>query len=85
MSSTSSASGLLNRNISAATGVSASTEPGEQPGRGAEVPPHASRTAAPTVATPISACGTRIAQELSPNIRTDSAISHSDGRAACRR
>ena len=39
MSSTSSASGLLNLNISTATGVSASTAPASRPGRGAGDPP----------------------------------------------
>ena len=39
-SSTSSASGLLNRNISAATGVSASTAPAMQPAAGREPAPH---------------------------------------------
>ena len=30
------------------------------------------------MATPISACGTRMLHALSPNTRTDSAIAHSD-------
>ena len=56
-SRTSSASGLLNRNISAATGVSARTSPAMRPAAG----PNHRRTAAystATVATPSSACGT---------------------------
>ncbi len=75
--STSSASGLLNRNISTATGVSAATDPAIS----AAVWPCHRRTVAcssPTVATPINDCGTRIDQALSPNSRTDSAITHSD-------
>ncbi len=42
--------------------------------------PAARRTAAyssPTAATPISACGTRMLQLLSPKIRTDSPVTHS--------
>jgi hypothetical protein len=73
----SSASGLSNRNISAATGVTARTRPASSP---AAAPAYrftlAYRT--PTVATPMSACGTRMLQELSPNSRTDNAMTHSD-------
>jgi hypothetical protein len=71
--STSRASGLLNRNIRVATGVTASTAPAISPATG----PYQRRTAAyrtPTEATPSSACGTRIDQLLSPKIRTERAI-----------
>ena len=76
-SSTNRASGLLNRNISAATGVSASTAPARSPAAA----PNQRRTAeytTPTVATPMSAWGTNRDQELSPNTRTDNAGSHND-------
>ena len=83
-SSTSSASGLLNRNISAATGVVAGTSPASSPQAAATCGPASAasdrRTAAcstPTAATPISACGTRMLQEFTPNTRADSAIGHS--------
>ncbi len=72
----SSASGLLKRNINAATGVSAKTAPLSSPAPG----PNWRRTAAystPVVATPIRACGTRICQAPSPKSRTDSIIGHS--------
>ncbi|CAM5444673.1 hypothetical protein SRIMM317S_02719 [Streptomyces rimosus subsp. rimosus] len=75
MSRQSSASGLLKRNISAATGVSASSAPANSPAPA----PNRRRTAAystPTVATPISASGTRIAHALRPKSRTDRAIGH---------
>src|SRR5919197_1834652 len=76
-SSTSSASGLLKRNISVATGVRASTAPASSPAAG----PDQRRTAAystPTAATPSSAWGTRMLQELSPNRRTDRSMIHSE-------
>ena len=76
-SSTSSASGLLNRNISAATGVSARASPATSPAAG----PNQRRTAAystPTQATPSRACGTSMLQELTPKIRPDSSITHSE-------
>src|SRR5690349_8582183 len=76
MSSTSRASGLLNRNISTAIGVRASTAPAISPATG----PYQRRTVAksrPTLATPISACGTRMLHELTPKIRADNAITHS--------
>ena len=63
-SSTSSASGLLNRNISAATGVSASDRAGEQRRPARRTSAGRSRRAAPTVATPSSACGTRMLHEF---------------------
>src|ERR1700761_3613663 len=76
-SSTSSASGLLNRNISAATGVSARVRPAISPAAG----PNQRRTAAyrtPTEAIPSSACGTSVLQELTPKIRPEISITHSD-------
>ncbi|MCF0096201.1 hypothetical protein B0E54_05066 [Micromonospora sp. MH99] len=76
-SSTSSASGLLKRNMSVATGVTARTAPAIRPATG----PYQRLTLAystPTEATPQSACGTSIAQLLSPKTRTDRAISHSE-------
>ncbi|RAO50565.1 hypothetical protein PSN01_04503 [Micromonospora saelicesensis] len=76
-SRTSSASGLLNRNISVATGVTARTAPAIRPAAG----PYQRFTVAwstPTEATPQSACGTSIAQLFNPKTRTDRAISHSD-------
>ena len=75
-SSTSSASGLLNRNISAATGVSASTPPASSAVRAEKCAPHGARRRRATVATPISASGSRMLNELSPNRRTDSAMIH---------
>ena len=73
---TSSASGLLNRNISAATGVSASTAPAIRPAAG----PLVRRTVAynsATAATPISACGSSIVNALNPNSLPDKPITHS--------
>jgi hypothetical protein len=73
--STSRASGLLNRNINTATGVSASTAPAISLAPG----PATRRAAAyssPTDATPISACGARMLQLLTPKIRTDSPVIH---------
>ncbi len=67
---------MLNRNISAATGVSASTAPAISPAAGLNRRRTAAYTTA-TVATPISTSGTRIDHELSPKIRTASAIGHS--------
>ncbi len=75
-SSTSRASGLLNRNINAATGVSANTAPASS----AAPSPLTRRTAAyssATAPTPSSACGTSTLHELSPNSRTDTSITHS--------
>ena len=74
----SSASGLLKRKISTATGVTASAAPASS---AAPVPSRSERPAASavrrtlayssaTVATPISACGTRTLHEESPKIRT---------------
>ena len=76
-SSTSRASGLLNRNIRVATGVRASTSPAMSPATA----PCQRRTAAkrvPTEATPMRAWGTRIDHELSPKSRTDSPMTHSE-------
>ncbi len=76
-SSTSRASGLLKRNISAATGVSASAAPASRPPSGEK----RRRTVAystPTVAAPISACGARTDQEERPKIRAESTIGHSE-------
>lgn len=73
----SSASGLLNRNMSTATGVRARIAPASS----AAPCPKWRRTVAwrtATVATPMSTSGRRIATELSPKIRTDNAIAHSD-------
>lgn len=67
---------MLKRNISAATGVSASTTPAVSPA----VAPKRRRTAAYSTATvpaPISASGTRICQDPSPKSRTDRAIGQS--------
>ncbi len=75
-SSVSSASGLLNRNIRAATGVTASTAPASRPA----APPNHRRTVAyssPTAATPSSACGTRMLHALTPNRRAEISITHS--------
>ena len=75
-SSTSSASGLLYRNINAATGVSASTAPAIRPAAG----PLHRRTAAyssATAPTPINACGSSMVNALKPNSLPDNAITHS--------
>src|SRR3569833_2357569 len=83
---TSSASGLLKRNINAATGVVASTAPDSR------APPVAARTprgsrerltiaySTATVATPISAWGTRMLQEFTPNTRAVRSIGQRQGR-----
>ena len=77
MRSVSSASGLLKRNISAATGVSASAAPASS-----ALPwPNQRRTVAwttATVPTPRSTCGSSMANELSPRSRTESAMTHSE-------
>jgi hypothetical protein len=70
----SSASGLLKRNISTATGVSAITAP---PMSAATADPVVRRMVAcrsQTAPTPASACGTRMLHDDSPKMRTDSAI-----------
>ncbi|SLH15916.1 Uncharacterised protein [Mycobacteroides abscessus subsp. abscessus] len=75
ISSTSSASGLLKRNINAATGMTARTSPASRPAAA----PKLRRTVAhsnATLPTPMSTCGTRMLQLFKPNRRTDSAIGH---------
>ena len=77
MSSTSSASGLLNLNISTATGVSASTAPASSPAAA----PNCRLTvtaSSHTDATPMRASGARMLHELSPKIRTDRATGHNE-------
>src|SRR5919112_5324231 len=77
MSSTSSASGLLNLNISAATGVSARSAPVINPTAG----PATRRTVAHSSATEptaMSACGASMLHDEKPNIRADSAITQSE-------
>ncbi len=77
ISSTSSASGLLNLNISTATGVSARTAPASSPAAG----PATRRTVAQsraTAATAMSACGTSMLHDEKPKIRPDRAITHSE-------
>ena len=67
---------MLNRNISAATGVKASTVPASRAGPG----PLTRRTDAystATASTPITAWGASTVQELNPNNRTESPITHS--------
>src|ERR1700726_464782 len=69
------ASGLLNRNISAGTGVSARAAPASRPAAG----PDQRRTAAysrPTEATPSSACGASMLQLEKPKIRADNPMIH---------
>ena len=77
ISSTRSASGLLNRKMRAAAGVSASTAPAMSPAAG----PNQRRTAAyssSTDATPSTACGASSDHELNPNIFADSSSTHSE-------
>ncbi len=74
-SRTSSASGLLKRNISAATGVSAKARPASSPASGEKRRRTVAYRAA-TVPTAISACGARTDQEESPKTRAESAIGH---------
>ncbi len=67
---------MLNRNISAATGVSANTAPAIRPAAG----PLQRRTAAynsATAPTPINACGSSIVNALNPNSLPDNAMTHS--------
>ena len=66
----------MNRNISAATGVSASTAPAIRPAAG----PLVRRTVAyssATAATPISASGSSIVNALNPNSLPNKPITHS--------
>jgi hypothetical protein len=77
MSSTSSASGLLNRKMSAAAGVSASTAPAMRPAAG----PNHRRTAANssrTDSTPSTACGASSDHELNPKSRAEISSTQSD-------
>src|ERR1700727_1008587 len=77
ISSTRSASGLLNRKMRAAAGVSARTAPAMRPADG----PNQRRTAAysnATDATPSTACGASSDHELNPNTFADSSSPHSD-------
>src|SRR5208283_4858971 len=70
-------SGLLKRNISAATGVSANTAPASRPAPG----PNQRLIVLyriPTAATPSSACGSSMLQLLKPNRRPERSITHSD-------
>ncbi len=74
---TSSASGLLKRNMSTALGVSAITAPAMSPAPG-ENQRRTVQYNSPTAATPSRACGTRMLQELTPNMRAEISITHSD-------
>src|ERR1700758_4092303 len=77
ISSTSSASGLLNRNMSAAAGVSASTAPAISPAPG----PNQRRTAAysrSTDSTPSTAGGASSDQVPNPKIRAETSSTHSE-------
>ena len=76
-SSTSIASGLLKRNISTATGVSAIVAPAIRPATAEPVVRRTVLCSSQTAATPSSACGTRMLQDESPKIRTESPIGHS--------
>ncbi len=65
------------RNISVATGVTASAAPAMRPAAG----PDQRRTVAyrtPTVATPSSACGTSRLQEFRPKMRAEISMTHSE-------
>src|SRR5262245_64451388 len=73
--STITASGLLNRNINAATGVRASTAPASSPARGPLIRATAPYSSA-TAATAINACGTIMLALLNPTICPDSPITH---------
>lgn len=77
MSSTSRASGLLNRNVSAATGVVTNRAPASTPNHVPQTR-RAIRKTMNVVATPMIAWGSRIEKELSPNRRTESAMSQMD-------
>ena len=73
-SSTISASGLSKRNISTATGVSASTRPATSPAGADPVVRRTVACSSPTDATPISAWGTSRLHDESPKSLIDSAI-----------
>ena len=72
----SSASGLSNRNISTAAGVSASAAPAISPATG---PAHRRTTpySRATEATPIKACGTSRLHGENPKSRAEAVITHS--------
>ena len=76
-SNTSSASGLLKRNMSAATGVIARIRPER---RAARCPNQRLTVAysSATAAMPSSACGSSMLKLEKPNTREESSISHSD-------
>src|SRR4051794_16073837 len=74
----SSASGLLNRNISTATGVSARMAPANRPAHALRVVRRTVAYSSPTEPTPISACGTSMLHDDRPNRRTDSSIGQND-------
>ena len=74
---TSIASGLLKRNISTATGVSAIAVPAIRPATADPVVRRTTPWSSATVAMPSRAWGTRMLQLDRPKIRTDSAIGHS--------
>jgi hypothetical protein len=75
INSTITASGLLNRNIKAATGVSASTAPASNPVRGPPMRATAAYTKA-TAATAISASGISMLALLNPKICPERLITH---------
>jgi hypothetical protein len=77
-SSTSRASGLSNRNIAAATGVSAIASPAKSAGPGRLTVRRTAATTKATVTTPISACGNSSAQLLNPNSRMDRPMTHNE-------
>ena len=79
------ASGLSNRKMRTAAGVSAIAAPAISPAAAPARPPARPRTArrtvahsSPAAATPSSACGTSSDQLLKPKIRPDSPMTHSD-------
>ena len=71
------ASGLLNRNISAATGVRASTAPAMSPAT-APCQRFTAAYSTPTDATPMRAWGTRIDHEFTPKMRAAITIGHNE-------
>ena len=84
-SSTMNASGLSNRKMRTAAGVSAIAAPAISPAAAPARPPARPRTArrtvahsSPAAATPSSACGTSSDQLLKPKIRPDSPMTQSD-------
>ncbi|GAA3244387.1 hypothetical protein GCM10020216_072430 [Nonomuraea helvata] len=68
---------MLNLNINTATGVSAITAPASSPAQTVNNLRTDAYTSA-TAPTPMSAWGTSMAQELSPNSRTLSTIGHKE-------